>query len=543
MVKFGRHNATLQTRLPSTFYLVHYNSLKELAIKNASLATSVKNLYDFEKTSLLDAATKKFVGEWMQANSSHRAWLSDETTMLLTNVIHALHDRNVDFRGATLSEALKQFVQTDSAVYSSPSAAAPLHTGSTVLRHLKNLALACSENVESLRKAVKKYDKLNPDANVGRTLLPELYFTSMSAGPNSLKEAIRAIEKQLSDSAVRLGDLPSIEENDQPGWTGGSRESVSDDTDEGESDAQTHARKVNELSFLRSVSKHLSSEKILNQLVVHRGFHSVTDRSSRPIENSLNSFETAWSNGISLCECDVALTVDGHIVLCHDKNFERLAMFAAEEDATTKPVNEMTLRELMGLQLRTGARPPLLSDVLESALRIGDHAKLVVEIKPGNSEMGGALCALFARRPELIAAVGVFMSFDLFIMHDFVRKFNEATPTLPENADRPKNMLLTVSKEEEDCMWLSVDEPLPKIEEWLVRETSSLDGVYVQFENSMVGGESERGSEKLKELVERAGSVGVWGHTKEAPDRYKTAKVLLDRGCAYVNTDLPRGYV
>jgi glycerophosphoryl diester phosphodiesterase len=110
------------------------------------------------------------------------------------------------------------------------------------------------------------------------------------------------------------------------------------------------------MTFLKSISKKLSSLSLQSHLVVHRGFHSITDRASRPLENSLSSFEAAWTNGLHLCECDVALTVDGHIVLCHDKSFERLALFAAAEGATTKPVNEMTLRELMGLQLRTGSR-------------------------------------------------------------------------------------------------------------------------------------------------------------------------------------------
>ena len=138
---------------------------------------------------------------------------------------------------------------------------------------------------------------------------------------------------------------------------------------------------------------------------MHRGFHSVDDRSSRPIENSLSSFEASFTNGFKLAECDVALTVDGHVVLCHDASFSRLALCAAGDGVTAKNVSEMTLRELMGLQLRTGTRPPLLSDVLESTSRIGEGAKMVVEIKPGNSEMSRALCELFKEvRPRAMRA-------------------------------------------------------------------------------------------------------------------------------------------
>ena len=193
-------------------------------------------------------------------------------------------------------------------------------------------------------------------------------------------------------------------------------------------------------------------------------------------------------------------------------------------------------------QLRTGARPPLLADVLDSALNIGSLSQMVVEIKPGNSEMGSALCKLFLRRPELIGAVGVVMSFDLFIMHDFVKLFNEIA--LSPDTPRPMMLLLTVSEldspDNENCCWLSVDKPLPNINDWLVRPDSALDGLYVQFEDSMV--ESGAGLESFKALCKSLDTVGVWGHTKKYPDRVATAQTLIGLGAANVNTDLPREY-
>ena len=218
----------------------------------------------------------------------------------------------------------------------------------------------------------RRYDKLNA-SNVGAVLLPDLYFTTITAGPDSLHRAIKAVERALRESAARLGELHRIEEAEEPAWAKARRGEeterhdivhdsiVHDSNSEGASETGTdehnsRRRKHTEMSFLKAISKKLSSLSLQSHLVVHRGFHSVTDRSSRPLENSLASFEAAWTNGLNLCECDVALTVDGHVVLCHDESFERLALFAAAEGATTKPVNEMTLRELMGLQLRTGSR-------------------------------------------------------------------------------------------------------------------------------------------------------------------------------------------
>ena len=78
--------------------------------------------------------------------------------------------------------------------------------------------------------------------------------------------------------------------------------------------------------------------------------------------------------------------------------------------------------ELMSCPLKSGARPPLLFDVLRSAAAIGDHAKMIVEIKAGNTEAGPALARMFLRHPNLMDHVAVVMSFDAFIMHNFRRE-------------------------------------------------------------------------------------------------------------------------
>ena len=45
----------------------------------------------------------------------------------------------------------------------------------------------------------------------------------------------------------------------------------------------------------------------------------------------------------------------------------------------------MSIVELMNCPLKSGARPPLLFDVLRSAAAIGEHAKMIVEIKAGQN--------------------------------------------------------------------------------------------------------------------------------------------------------------
>jgi len=107
----------------------------------------------------------------------------------------------------------------------------------------------------------------------------------------------------------------------------------------------------------------------------------------------------------------------------------------------------------------------------------------------------------------------------------------------------PKLMLLTVADEpKKPCeMRVSVSDVSP-IESWLKTSnndphgSSSLDGVYMQFEPSMI---TPRGMAALRELSQRY-LVGVWGYSGKDPDDYNTFHCLVDQGnVTFVNTDLP----
>lgn len=174
-----------------------------------------------------------------------------------------------------------------------------------------------------------------------------------------------------------------------------------------------------EYQWLHSFTSSLPSPTLLDNLVAHRGFHDPAGPTNRrPIENSLAAFEAAWSSGIHLCECDVALTRDEKIVIAHDENFSRLALDTnANEGCAMKAVRDLTLKELIALTLRDGARAPLLIDVLRSAAMIGGNARLVIEIKPGNTDVAAALARLMGRYPEIMERVALIMSFDLWCMH------------------------------------------------------------------------------------------------------------------------------
>ena len=82
--------------------------------------------------------------------------------------------------------------------------------------------------------------------------------------------------------------------------------SVSDKYDQSHHDAIVQDRQA-ELDWLRRLTESMPPSE-LHRLVAHRGFHSVHDYSHRrPIENSLTAYEAAWTSGVRICECDIAL--------------------------------------------------------------------------------------------------------------------------------------------------------------------------------------------------------------------------------------------
>lgn len=136
----------------------------------------------------------------------------------------------------------------------------------------------------------------------------------------------------------------------------------------------------------------------------------------RPIENSLNAYEAAWTSGVRICECDIALTKDEKLVLAHDETFSRLALHK-DKPLASKKVQDLTFKELLALPLTSSSRPPLLVDVLRSAEAIGDNAQLVIEIKPGNEAAATALAQLLMQHPEFWPCIAVIMSFDAYTIH------------------------------------------------------------------------------------------------------------------------------
>jgi len=336
-------------------------------------------------------------------------------------------------RGALPDAALQMYVSV-----------VPPERAQETFSFLKDIHSTALINAEALRKLVKKFDKLYRKnlSLLSTILLPEVYASNFTGSLASLEAGLALLRvllnieegddqnhhnptnpkekqtpKEVRAEKKRLRRLATLDDDMRDvavlsgGYFGNNQ-----DTDAG----LVHRRKE-ELQWLRGMIEGIDSVYI-PFLVAHRGFHSVHDRSDvRPLENSLMAYEAAWTNGVHLCECDIALTKDERIILAHDENFARLGMDPTSP-LCNRTVRDMTFKELMNCPLKSGARPPLLFDVLRSAAAIGGDAKMIVEIKAGNTEASSALARMFLRHPQLMEHVAVVMSFDAFIMHNLRRE-------------------------------------------------------------------------------------------------------------------------
>jgi glycerophosphoryl diester phosphodiesterase len=369
MVKFGGHVEAFRQadNRQSDFYLVSYNEIKDLIFQNES--------------------TSKFVAAWSE---SLKASEDDYRTLrkaLWDHIFKTVAERDPDHvRGANPGVALNLYAEN-------------MHPDKVqeVLSKMELLHRTATVNTEALRKLVKKHDKYC-DKKLSQELLPILYTSSLYSSQNMLQDGIELVRRLLDESTEY--SIATIVRHD----------------------SEAHHKhlvsvRMEELDWLKRMVASIPREDLLPRLVAHRGFHHIRDRNDkRPLENSLSAYEVAWTSGIHLCECDIAMTKDEKLVLAHDENFLRLALDSNDKNSH-KHVSDLSFRELISIPLKNGVRPPLLIDVLRSACAISESSKLIIEIKPGNEAAASALARLLIRHVDLRQAVAMVMSFDAVTMH------------------------------------------------------------------------------------------------------------------------------
>ncbi len=133
----------------------------------------------------------------------------------------------------------------------------------------------------------------------------------------------------------------------------------------------------------------IPSKKIT--VIAHRGGAELF------FENTITAFKKAQDLGVDALECDVHLTKDGHLVILHDSNLERIAGIDRE-------VSDMTLEEVSEVKLEGGEHIPTLEEALETV-----SIPLVVELK--SRATLEKMVHLFAEHPEYLKRV-IVISFD-----------------------------------------------------------------------------------------------------------------------------------
>lgn len=114
----------------------------------------------------------------------------------------------------------------------------------------------------------------------------------------------------------------------------------------------------------------------------------------------------------------------------------------------------------------------------------------------------------------------------------------------------PKLMLLTVADPPKIACELQVHyNELHRVIPWLTGTTadddtmymsSSLDGVYLQYEKEMM---TPEGAAYLRQLSKQY-LIGIWGYADIDPDDFETFEWLVKEGnCSFVNTDLPKHFL
>lgn len=123
--------------------------------------------------------------------------------------------------------------------------------------------------------------------------------------------------------------------------------------------------------------------------IAHRAYH---DRAARRPENSPGAIRAAIAAGYAI-EIDLQLTSDGHTVVFHDEDLDRLT-------AQTGPVRQRTLAELKTIPLKDCDETiPSFAEVLDL---VAGRAPLLVEIKDQDGAMGPGVGPLEAAAAALL---------------------------------------------------------------------------------------------------------------------------------------------
>lgn len=142
-------------------------------------------------------------------------------------------------------------------------------------------------------------------------------------------------------------------------------------------------------------------------IVGHRGAAGIE------LENTLASFKRAIAVGANAIEFDVHITKDGHAVVCHDPDLERVSN-------SKEFINSLTYEEVQKIALHNGEHIPQLHEVLSAAAE--KNVPAIVEIKV-NTHI-----------EEIVQILNKFPTMNITIAsfdHDVVKQCKRLRPDIP----------------------------------------------------------------------------------------------------------------
>lgn len=291
-------------------------------------------------------------------------------------------------------------------------------------------------------------------------------------------------------------------------------------------------------------------KQLVPSIVAHRGFHNFGDELTRPLENTLEAFTTAWSAGFNLVECDVTVSSDGIVVFGHDTTFERVAK-PIEQIHLTR-IEQQPLSQLKKLQLIDDSPLLLLEPVVET-LKKQHNSKLVVEIKDSAEAdiITDALWEHISKLENVAEKIPVIMSFKPTVVFKLQQKLLQHLPTIEKplvlvlmqrsktivadtqyTHEREIGFELPVELDADDCVHTISNT-------FIQRGETRLDGVYMQFDARMLQPDSK--VRKNIKLMCKKFVVGVFlGGADREFDKLSTIDSLVSAGISFVNTDVPK---
>jgi len=403
-----------------------------------------------------------------------------------------------------------------------------------VILKLRSLIAFSSEHTNTFRKILEKTAIDNPSMTRSRItlLMSQKFYTDTS----TLKSHVSMLSKDLQLKALNqnasdlLMKTIASKNNHQSTGTGRKDIIIRSKSYGSFSDLKTLTSCLgHEILLMRTVVKSIDDD-VKDRLVAHRGFHCTMDNQKyRPLENTLAAYEQAWSLGMKHAECDVVLTKDNRLMLCHDDTFKRLALLPSRRLFLNTHPNHLEAKEVLTKCVtRSGAGVPFLTHVLDIAAAIGSHKKLVIEIKPGLSGTADRLMQILKTNISFLENISVIMSFQLSIISHFADLFRTTFPGVTET-----KVLYLLAKPEEAGKYpqpynhFPIDTP-SQLEDCI----GKLDGFYVGYSNKLLSTHKDIFRSICKKYV-----VGVYDMN---PDCISTARELIDIGVDFVNTDMPR---